>query len=179
MLGKGAIFGFDLREKASARPYNGMGGGGPFFLSFFFNSTVTSHHDGTIITTDACMDGIFLYSIVLLQDTYSARGERRGRAGSSGLSFLHLYLCWRFKRGIIHCSSRSARLCSIAMANHCKVIWVRISEFPSRERGTDSSLENRGRREVSGAIIPLFCFWFFLVVGFIGLSNLPTYTWAA
>lgn len=56
LLGKGVIFGFDLREKARSRPYNGRGGVGPILLL-----TQLSLHFTTqmIITTDACMDGSF------------------------------------------------------------------------------------------------------------------------
>ena len=67
LLGKGAISGFDLCEKARSRPYNGRGEGVWNFL--FSLSTVTPLHDANDYNDgDACMVRIFLYSIVCFQD---------------------------------------------------------------------------------------------------------------
>ena len=52
---------------------------------------------------------------------------------------------------------------AIAMVKFCKVArFLGFSEFPSRERGTDSSLENRsGEKErESDYTIVLYFFWF-------------------
>ena len=94
LLGKGETFGFDMRDKAQSRPYNGRDGFnfdfGFFFLVFF--TTLLSLHftTQTIITTEmSCMERQpFVYSIVCLQannqHTKRASGRDKGSPGLGG-----------------------------------------------------------------------------------------------
>ena len=119
--------------------YNGRGGrGGPCFC---FYSTVTPLHDANDYN-DGCMHGTDLsfYSIVcLFQDIYSERAsERKGEdEGGEFRTFVVFLSCAGYKRASYTAVARSARLCySDGDVFVCKVARFRVSEFPSRERGT-------------------------------------------
>ena len=62
---------------------------------------------------------------------------------------------------------------AIAMSDIvCKVYRLRTSEFPSRERGTEISLENRSGERGGERLYHCSFFWLLLIIG---LSILPTH----